>query len=255
MSTPPPLGTVYLVGAGPGAADLITVRGQKLLQRADVVFHDALVDPQMLVWCPQAVRFAVGKRCGRHACAQTFINKRLIDAAHRYRIVVRLKGGDPMLFGRADEEIQALEGAGVPVKVVPGVTAALAASASLAQSLTLRGVSRSVAFCTLSHESGSPTEPQLPQADTLAVYMGRRQAQSVARGLLAQGRPGNWPVCVVEAVTTAQERRLHMDLQGLAGGQANDWWSGDAPALLLFGAVFGHRSEHLEVFTDRRFRA
>ena len=128
MST---LGTVYLVGAGPGAADLITVRGAKLLAKADIVFHDALVDPAMLELCPQAVKIAVGKRCGKLSSAQEFINKRLVDAAHKYQTIVRLKGGDPMLFGRADEEITALENAGIAFEIVPGITAALAGAASM----------------------------------------------------------------------------------------------------------------------------
>ena len=115
------LGKVYLVGAGPGAADLITVRGAKLLAQADIVFHDALVEPEMLALCPQATLVAVGKRCGKLSSAQQFINKRLVDAAHKYKIVVRLKGGDPMLFGRADEEIQALKADGIEVAVVPGI--------------------------------------------------------------------------------------------------------------------------------------
>ena len=96
------LGKVYLVGAGPGAADLITVRGAKLLAQADIVFHDALVEPEMLALCPQATLVPVGKRCGKLSSAQHFINKRLVDAAHKYQTVVRLKGGDQMLFGRAD---------------------------------------------------------------------------------------------------------------------------------------------------------
>ena len=113
------LGKVFLVGAGPGAADLITVRGAKLLEQADVVFYDALVDPEMLELCPQAEKIPVGKRCGKLSSAQQFINKRLVDAAQKYQIIVRLKGGDPMLFGRADEEITALKEAGIEVEVVP----------------------------------------------------------------------------------------------------------------------------------------
>ena len=108
-SNDPILGKVFLVGAGPGAADLITVRGAKLLAQADIVFHDALVEPEMLDLCPQAIQVAVGKRCGKQSSAQHFINKRLVDAAKKHRIIVRLKGGDPMLFGRADEELQALK--------------------------------------------------------------------------------------------------------------------------------------------------
>lgn len=247
-------GKVYLVGAGPGASDLITVRGQRLLEQAQVVLHDALVDPQMLAWCKQATLFAVGKRCGKHSCAQTFINKRLVDAAMRHKVVVRLKGGDPMMFGRADEEIRALQAAGIDYEVVPGVTAALAASASLGQSLTLRGVARSVAFCTLAKAEEAQLA-QLPQADTLAIYMGRRQAAGIAQSLLAQGRPADWPVCVVESVSTAQERRLFITLDALAQGAASHWLSTDAPALLLLGAVFGNREQHASVLADGRLRA
>src|SRR5438477_8580746 len=101
-------GTVYLVGAGPGAPDLLTLRAARLLERADIVFHDALVHPDMLALAARAVKVAVGKRCGKHSTAQKFINKRLVDAAARHDVVVRLKGGDPMLFGRAQEEIGAL---------------------------------------------------------------------------------------------------------------------------------------------------
>ena len=133
-------GVVYLVGAGPGAPDLLTLRAARLLERADIVFHDALVHPDTLALATRAVRIAVGKRCGKHATAQRFINKQLVDAAGKHAVVVRLKGGDPMLFGRAHEEIGALEAAGVPYEIVPGVTAALAATADLGISLTQRGV-------------------------------------------------------------------------------------------------------------------
>ncbi|MEY2780932.1 MAG: uroporphyrinogen-III C-methyltransferase [Pseudomonadota bacterium] len=251
------LGKVHLIGAGPGAADLITVRGLRLLERADIVFHDALVDENMLDWCPQAIRVPVGKRCGKHACSQSFINKRLIDAAKRHAVVVRLKGGDPMMFGRADEEISALASAGIAVEVVPGVTSALAASASLNQSLTLRGVSRSVAFCTLAQADEAETAqlPPLPQADTLAIYMGRRHAAQIARQLLSLGKALDCPVCVIEAVSTPRERHLNLTLGELAQHGAQDWMSEGAPALLLIGAVFGHRQQYAEVFADRRLRA
>jgi uroporphyrin-III C-methyltransferase len=125
------MGKVYLIGAGPGAADLITVRGARLLATADVVLHDALVEPAMLDYAPQGAKFiAVGKRCGQRSTAQHFINKQLVDAAREHAVVVRLKGGDPMLFGRADEEMRALEAAGIEFEVVPGITAALASAAT-----------------------------------------------------------------------------------------------------------------------------
>src|SRR5438309_2310278 len=139
-------GVVYLIGAGPGAPDLLTLRAAKLLEKANIVFHDALVHPETIALAARAEKIAVGKRCGRHSTAQKFINKRLIDAAKAHAVVVRLKGGDPMLFGRAQEEIAALEAAGVRYEVVTGVTAALAASAELGISLTTRGVAGRGAF-------------------------------------------------------------------------------------------------------------
>src|SRR5438045_121829 len=141
-------GTVYLVGAGPGAVDLLTLRAARLLAEADIVFHDALVPAPILTLAARAEKVGVGKRCGRHLTAQRFINKRLVDAARQHRIVVRLKGGDPLLFGRAQEEIDYLRAHGIAVEIVPGVTAAFAASADLGVSLTQRGLARSVAFVT-----------------------------------------------------------------------------------------------------------
>ena len=253
-SSPSTLGKVYLVGAGPGAADLITVRGATLLAKADVVFHDALVEEAMLAYCPQAEKNAVGKRCGKHSTAQKFINKRLVDAAQKYQVVVRLKGGDPMIFGRADEEITELEEAGIAVEVVPGITAALAAAATLKQSLTLRGVARSVAFSTQAKATDSTALP-LPTADTVVIYMGRDEAVTIAHQLMQQGRPANLPVRIIEAISTDKERSLALTLGEMASGQATDWFDGQAPALLLVGAVFGNRLEHSEVLTNSRLSA
>src|SRR5207253_7660525 len=131
-------GVVYLIGAGPGAPDLLTLRAAKLLEKADIVFHDALVHPDTIALAVRAEKIAVGKRCGKHSTVQKFINKRLVDAALTHTVVVRLKGGDPLLFGRAQEEIAALEAAGIRYEVVPGVTAALAACAKLRIALTQR---------------------------------------------------------------------------------------------------------------------
>ena len=120
------MGKVYLVGAGPGAADLITLRGARLLARADIVFHDALVQSEILTLAQKAKLVAVGKRCSQISTDQRFINRNLVEAAAKYEVVVRLKGGDPMLFGRAQEEVDALEAAGIECEIVPGVTSALA---------------------------------------------------------------------------------------------------------------------------------
>ena len=248
------LGKVYLVGAGPGAADLITVRGARLLAKADVVFHDALVEEAMLAYCPQAEKIAVGKRCGKHSTAQKFINKRLVDAARKHQVVVRLKGGDPMIFGRADEEITELEEAGIEVEVVPGITAALAAAATLKQSLTLRGVARSVAFSTQAKATDSTALP-LPTADTVVIYMGRDEAVTIAHQLLEQGRPATLPVRIIEAISTERERSLALTLGEMAAGKATDWFDGQAPALLLVGAVFGNRLQHSEVLSNSRLSA
>ena len=235
-------GKVYLVGAGPGAADLITVRGAKLLEKADIVFHDALVEPEMLALCPQATLVPVGKRCGKLSSAQHFINKRLVDAAHKYQTIVRLKGGDPMLFGRADEELSSLKDAGIEVEVVPGITAALAGAASIGQSLTLRGVSRSVAFVTLAQateNSGFGQPLANPSADTLVYYMGRKDASRIAQQLIEQSpnHGFNTPVQILEAVSTPRERQWGSTLSELAAGKADQWFDRSSPALIMIGAA------------------
>ena len=243
---------VYLVGAGPGAADLITVRGAKLLAQAQIVFHDALVEPEMLALCPQAIKVAVGKRCGKLSSAQQFINKRLVDAAQKHAIVVRLKGGDPMLFGRADEEIGALKQAGIAVEVVPGITAALAGAASMEQSLTLRGISRSVAFVTLAQgtenveatSAGAPISN--PSADTLVYYMGRKDAAKIAQQLIktSQHHRLDTPVHILEAVSTPRERLWSSTLEALAAGKADAWFDSNSPALIMVGEAFrNHQSQ------------
>jgi len=246
------LGKVYLVGAGPGAVDLITVRGAKLLEKADIVFFDALVDPEMLSLCPQAEKIEVGKRCGKLSSAQQFINKRLVDAAQKHQTIVRLKGGDPMLFGRADEEIQTLKAAGIKVEVVPGITAALAGAASMQQSLTLRGVSRSVAFITLAQgaENLTPGQPiSNPSADTLVYYMGRKDAARIAQQLIEQSpnQKSNTPVQILEAVSTSRERLWTSTLQELAEGQADQWFDSSSPALIMIGEALRNKTQAAKV--------
>lgn len=231
-------GTVYLVGAGPGAPDLLTLRAARLLAEADIVFHDALVGAAILALAPRAEKIAVGKRCGRHSTAQRFINKRLVDAARRHRIVVRLKGGDPMLFGRAQEELDALHAAGIRCEVVPGITAALAAAADLKTSLTRRGASRSVVLATPRVGAGeAPSEWAAPlaQADTAAIYMGAGQAAAIARTLLAQGRPPRTPVVAVENASLPGTRAVRVTLETLPALAAEAF---DGPVLLLLGEVF-----------------
>ena len=234
-------GKVYLIGAGPGAADLITVRGARLLSQADAVLHDALVTPDLLALCPQAELIAVGKRSGQRSTAQTLINELLVDAAHRHGLVVRLKGGDPMLFGRADEELRALEQAGIPYEIVPGITAALAAAASARQPLTRRGIARSVALFTSATAPGEPDQVTLPDCDTLVQYMGGREAMVTARKLLERGQPGDTPVVVVENCSLANEHVLRLRLDDLEQGLARC----SGPVLVMIGAALAAR-EHGE---------
>jgi uroporphyrin-III C-methyltransferase len=231
-------GVVYIVGAGPGAPDLLTLRAAKLLERADIVFHDALVHPDTVALARRAEKIAVGKRCGKHSTAQRFINKRLVDAAAKYAIVVRLKGGDPMLFGRAQEEIAALESAGVPYEVVPGVTAALAASAALGVSLTQRGVARSVALVTPRVGEGeAPSDwiNSVVAADATAIYMGAGQAEAIAAALIAAGKSPSTPVAVVENASLPSARARYTTLAGLPSIQKTD---AAGPAVLLVGPQF-----------------
>ena len=242
------MGRVYLVGAGPGAPDLLTLRAARLLAAADIVLHDARVHPETLALAVRAELVAVGKRCGAHSTAQRFINKRLVDAARKHDVVVRLKGGDPLLFGRAQEEIAALAAAGIACEVVPGITAATAASAQLGVSLTQRGVARSVAFVTPrigDEESGSDWAAAALAADTAAIYMGAGQAAAVARTLIDRGRAADTPVAVVRDASlpgsTARTGMLRdlaalcaMDCAGEADGARG---AVAGPAMILLGAA------------------
>jgi uroporphyrin-III C-methyltransferase len=229
-------GTVYLVGAGPGAPDLLTLRAARLLGEADIVFHDALIDQQILLLAAKAEKISVGKRCGRHSAAQRFINKRLADAAARYKVVVRLKGGDPMLFGRAHEEISYLKARNIQVEIIPGVTAALAASADLSISLSRRGSARTVTFVTPRVGAGereSRWVAAVLAADTAAIYMGAGEAAAIAAALMAAGKPAGTPVALVENASLPAVRVLYGTLAQLPRMQ-----SGGGPALILLGEVY-----------------
>jgi uroporphyrin-III C-methyltransferase len=235
-------GTVYLVGAGPGAPDLLTLRAARLLERADIVFYDALVHPDTVALASHAQKIAVGKRCGRHSTAQQFINKRLVDAAARFETVVRLKGGDPMMFGRAQEEIAALEAAGIACEVVPGITAALAAAAQIRTSLTQRGSARSFTFATPRVGESEPESTWargLAAADAGAIYMGIGEAVRIAQTLIASGKPPRTPVAIVESASLPESRVRYTtlaDLPGLAGESIT------GPALILVGPQFRARA-------------
>jgi uroporphyrin-III C-methyltransferase len=243
-------GTVYLVGAGPGASDLLTVRAARLLGEANVVFHDALIAEEVLRLACNAERIPVGKRSGRHSAAQRFINKRLADAARVHRVVVRLKGGDPMLFGRAHEELSYLKARGIRVEVVPGVTAALAASAELGVSLTRRGAARTVAFVTPRVAQGERESSWIAcvlAADTAAIYMGAGEAHAIAAALIQAGRPASTPVALVEDASLPGMCVQYATLRELPGLASRG-----APTLILLGEVY--REALLEAAATLRAR-
>lgn len=231
-------GTVWLVGAGPGDPDLLTRKAERLIGRASVVFYDALVGPGVLQLIPKHVRqVSVGKRSGRHSKDQKVISTLLVEAALAGERVVRLKGGDPAVFGRAAEEMSECHEAGVPVRICPGVTAASAAAASLGKSLTLRGLARRLIFVTAHTAAGAALDLDWQAlADpgaTLAVYMGKAAAGKLTAGLLAAGMPPDTPVALVENASLPSERQFltRLDLLPLAARTA----LGDGPAILLVG--------------------
>jgi uroporphyrin-III C-methyltransferase len=231
-------GAVWLVGAGPGDPDLLTRKAERLIARASVIFHDALVGPGVLALAPGCARLvSVGKRAGRHSKDQRTIDALIVDAALAGERVVRLKGGDPAIFGRASEELEACRAAGVPVRVCPGVTAASAAAASLGLSLTLRGLARRLTFVTAHTRAGEALDLDWraladPQA-TLAVYMGKAAASSVAADLIRAGLAPDTPVVLVENASLPEERHFatRLDLLPLAARTA----LGKGPAVILVG--------------------
>jgi len=231
------MGTVYLIGAGPGAPDLLTLRAARILERADIVFHDALVHPEVIALAAKARIVGVGKRCSQISTDQRFINRALIEAAQHHATVVRLKGGDPMVFGRAQEEIDALTAAGIECEVVPGVTAAVAASAELKISLTRRGVSRSVLLATPRVGTDElPTEwmKAAAAADTTVLYMGSGEARQLVDALKAAGMPGTLPAVIVESASLPGAKKLFTTLDELPE-RASEVTGG--PALVVIGEV------------------
>ena len=229
-------GVVWLVGAGPGDPDLLTLKALKVLQTADVVVHDGLVSDEILELAPaRARRISVAKRKSRHSYSQDEINRMLVAFAFDGLTVVRLKGGDPFIFGRGGEELEACRAAGVQCQIVPGVTAALAAGAGAGAPLTHRGSAQAVTFVTGHASNGA--EPDLDWASlakanqTVVIYMGLSQAAPIAARLMAAGRAGVTPSLIVENASRADERRIVTTLSGLADAAAG--LSG--PALLIVG--------------------
>lgn len=239
-----PAGSVWLVGAGPGDPDLLTRKAERLIAAADIVFYDALVGPAILAMVPAATELAsVGKRSGRHSKDQGMIDSLIVAAARSGKRVVRLKGGDPSIFGRSTEEIDACRAAGIAVHICPGITAASAAAASGLISLTLRGLSRRLTLVTAHLRAGEPLSLDwlalaAPDA-TLAVYMGRAAAPEIARQLIAAGMPADTPVMIAVNVSLPTERLItgRLDALGFLTRTIGD----KDPALLLIGEAVGAR--------------
>ncbi|MER9677802.1 siroheme synthase CysG [Mesorhizobium sp. M0184] len=255
LSTEPASGHIALVGAGPGAEDLLTLRAHRLLMEADVIVHDALV-PEAIVAMGRrdAERLPVGKRKGCHSKSQAEINALLVELGHAGKRVVRLKSGDPLVFGRAGEEMAALRDAGVAYEVVPGVTAAFAAAADFELPLTLRGVSSSMVFTT-GHDLKGNSLPDWAKlaisGATVAVYMGRSVAAEVAGRLIEAGLSPDTAVAVVENASLANRRRFHGTLADLPSLEARADLSG--PVMTIIGdAVAGANFERSEPLAAHR---
>jgi uroporphyrin-III C-methyltransferase len=224
-------GKVYLVGAGPGDPELLTMKALRVLREADVILHDDLVSPGILALIPLAVTIiSVGKRCGRPMVTQDEINAMMLAYASSGRTVVRLKSGDSMLFGRAGEEIDAIRGAGLDVEVVPGISAAFAAAAFLQTSLTDRRISRRLVFSTGRHA------PAAANATTQVVYMPGSDYRPLVRSLLQEGFSPETPCAVVSAVSLEMQSAVVTTLQKLT-----DTAPLPAPAILLVGEVLSDR--------------
>jgi len=205
---------IHFVGAGPGNPDLLTLRAARLLSKADIVLYDALVGPEILkLITPRTKRICVGKRAGCASMAQSEINRRLVESAYRGHIVVRLKGGDPSMFGRLEEETAALKRAGISYEICPGITAATAAAASLGFPLTERGSVRQVTYVTTCTQDGDLNAidwPRMATTDqTLVFYMARRACRGIAHNLVAAGMSPQTPIALLSSISLpAQHAKL-----------------------------------------------
>lgn len=246
MAPPAPIfsahtGTVFLVGAGPGDPELLTLKAHRLLREAEVLVHDYLVAPEILALArPGAERVFVGKKGGGFCCPQRDIEGTLIRLAREGKNVVRLKGGDPFIFGRGGEEAEALVAAGVPFEIVPGVTSALAAAAYAGIPLTHRTHSSGVVFLT-GHED--PNKPDAPirwedyarLGVTLCVYMGMKNLETITRRLVAGGLSAGTPAAVIQSATTGSHRQFVSTLGRIALESEHAGFG--APALVVIGEV------------------
>jgi uroporphyrin-III C-methyltransferase len=242
------MGTVYLIGAGPGDPELLTVRGARLLGQADAVVYDALTNDALLDDAPpEALRIDVGKRSGGRGPDQEEINELLVRLARKSAVVVRLKGGDPCVFGRGGEEALALRAAGVPFEIVPGITAGLGVLAYAGIPVTHRGVSSSVTFVTGHQANGSAADGSGVDWDALAavggtvvVYMGLSKIDAVTERLLAGGLSATTPAAVIESGTYDRQRTIVGELGTIADLSRKA--DAGKPALIVVGEVVRLRS-------------
>ena len=241
----PNRGTVFLVGAGPGDIELLTLKAARLLATADVVLIDDLAGDDVLTLCPQARIIHVGKRGGCKSTPQSFIEKLLVREAQAGHTVIRLKGGDVSLFGRASEEFAALEAAGIEFEVVPGVTAGLAAAAELKASLTHRDHAHGVAFITAHGAEGAeiPWQSLAQSALTLVVYMGVTRAASLQASLLAGGLRADTPVIAVENASRVDTRSICSTVAMMVADFAEQQLK--SPAILVIGEALAERAFQL----------
>jgi uroporphyrin-III C-methyltransferase len=233
-------GRVLLVGAGPGDPELLTLKGARAIAAADVVIYDRLVPPDILATIPPgAARINVGKRAGNHPVPQQEINRLLVGLARGGRTVVRLKGGDPFIFGRGCEEAAELERAGIPYEVVPGITAAQGCAASARIPLTHRGLATGVRFVTGHCKADEPLDldwASLADPDTtLVIYMGRSNVEEIVRQLIMHGLPSDTPAIAVSQGTTVRERRLSSPLALLPAALQDAQL--ESPILFIVGKV------------------
>jgi uroporphyrin-III C-methyltransferase/precorrin-2 dehydrogenase/sirohydrochlorin ferrochelatase len=237
----PSAGMVFLVGAGPGAADLMTIRAQRLLGEADVIVHDRLIGEAVLDMARRdADRIYVGKIRAHHCVLQEDINDLLVRLAREGKKVVRLKGGDPFVFGRGGEEAEALRAEGIKFEVIPGVTAALACAAQAGIPLTHRDAARSVTLLTGHTKEGRldvDFEPLVRLGGTIAVYMGIVSLPQLRDGLYAHGLALGTPAILIERGGTSKQRELRGTLDDLVAHCAN--WSTNGPTLVMIGAAVG----------------
>ena len=235
-------GTVYLVGAGPGDPELISVRGARLLQRADALVYDRLVHSDLIDETPaKTEKIYVGKAGRRKSMPQTTINKLLIELAKKYRTVVRLKGGDPFVYGRGSEEARELRAAGIPFEVVPGISSAVAVPAYAGIPLTHRGVARSFTVVTghTAHHAPDTDWESYVNADTLVILMGLGKLAAIAEQLIRFGKPAFTPVAVISQGSTAAQKTITGNLTNIALRAADL----PTPAIIVVGEVVNLNQE------------